>query len=121
MTRVAARLGALEEVGFRSEEDVHRRSLRAVAHLDSGFGPAQTFRMADASDVSRPAGAGLVATGTSEPARPFVGRLRELGELSAGLVESAAGRGCLFMVTGEPGIGKSRLMEEFAGLLADQG
>jgi tetratricopeptide (TPR) repeat protein len=77
--------------------------------------------MADASDVSRPAGAGLVATGTSEPARPFVGRLRELGELSAGLVESAAGRGCLFMVTGEPGIGKSRLMEEFAGLLADQG
>jgi eukaryotic-like serine/threonine-protein kinase len=77
--------------------------------------------MADASDVSRPAGAGLVAAGTSEPAWPFVGRLRELGELSAVLAESAARRGCLFLVTGEPGIGKSRLMEEFAGLLADQG
>jgi predicted ATPase len=77
--------------------------------------------MADAGDVSRPAGAGLVAAGTSEPAWPFVGRLRELGELSAVLAESAARRACLFLITGEPGIGKSRLMEEFAGLLADQG
>jgi tetratricopeptide (TPR) repeat protein len=77
--------------------------------------------MADASDVSRSANAGVVAAETSEPAQPFVGRLRELGELSAVLVEGPARRGCLFMVTGEPGIGKSRLMEEFAGLLADQG
>jgi tetratricopeptide (TPR) repeat protein len=77
--------------------------------------------MTDAGDASSPASAGLVAAGTSESARPFVGRLRELGELSAVLAESAAGHGCLFMVTGEPGIGKSRLMEEFAGLLADQG
>src|SRR4029450_7644128 len=121
-----------------------RRDLHAVADLDSGFGPAQTFRMADAGDVSRPAGAGLVAAGTSEPAWAFVGRLPELGELSGvlagaaggrggalpgpgggrlcgGLGEAAAGRGGPFLVTGEPGIGKSRLMEEFAGLLADQG
>ena len=63
----------------------------------------------------------MVAAGTSESVRPFVGRLRELTELSAVLVGSSAGRGGLFMVTGEPGIGKSRLMEEFAGLLADQG
>jgi tetratricopeptide (TPR) repeat protein len=77
--------------------------------------------MADASDVSRPAVAGLAAAETSEPARPFVGRLRELGELSAVLAESAARRGGLIMVTGEPGIGKTRLMEEFASLLADQG
>jgi tetratricopeptide (TPR) repeat protein len=77
--------------------------------------------MADASDVSRPAVAGLAAAETSEPARPFVGRLRELGELSAVLAEASARRGGLIMVTGEPGIGKSRLMEEFAGLLADQG
>jgi eukaryotic-like serine/threonine-protein kinase len=77
--------------------------------------------MADAGDDSRPASAGLVAAETSEPARPFVGRLRELGELSTVLVESSARRGGLIMVTGEPGIGKSRLMEEFASLLADQG
>ena len=70
--------------------------------------------MADAGDASSPASAGLVAAGTSESVRPFVGRLRELTELSAVLVGSSAGRGGLFMVTGEPGIGKSRLMEEFA-------
>jgi tetratricopeptide (TPR) repeat protein len=77
--------------------------------------------MADASNVSSPAVAGLAAAETSEPARPFVGRLRELGELSAVLVEASARRGGLILVTGEPGIGKSRLMEEFASLLADQG
>jgi predicted ATPase len=74
--------------------------------------------MADAADASRPASAGLVAAGTAQPGRPFVGRVRELGELCAGL-DAASAR--LFLVTGEPGIGKSRLMEEFAGLLADQG
>jgi MoxR-like ATPase len=72
--------------------------------------------MADAADASRPASAGLVAAGTAQPGRPFVGRVRELGELCAGL-DAASAR--LFLVTGEPGIGKSRLMEEFAGLLAD--
>ena len=77
--------------------------------------------MTDASNVSRPADEGLVAAGTGEPARPFVGRLTELREFSAVLAEASARRGCLFLVTGEPGIGKSRLMEEFAGLLADQG
>jgi hypothetical protein len=89
-----------------------RDVILAPSDLDSRFGPAQTFRMADAGDANSPASAGLVAAGTSEPARPFVGRLRELGELSAVVAESAAGRGGLFMVTGEPGIGKSRLMEE---------
>jgi eukaryotic-like serine/threonine-protein kinase len=77
--------------------------------------------MADARDVSRPAGAGLAAAESSEPGRPFVGRLLELRELSTVLVEASTRRGRLFMVTGEPGIGKTRLMEEFAGLLADQG
>jgi tetratricopeptide (TPR) repeat protein len=77
--------------------------------------------MADASNVSRPADEGLVAVGTGEPARPFVGRLAELREFSAVLAEASARRGGLFLVTGEPGIGKSRLMEEFAGPLADQG
>jgi tetratricopeptide (TPR) repeat protein len=77
--------------------------------------------MADASNVSRTADEGLVAAGTGEPARPFVGRLAELREFSAVLAEASARRGCLFLVTGEPGIGKSRLMEEFASLLADQG
>jgi DNA-binding SARP family transcriptional activator/tetratricopeptide (TPR) repeat protein len=42
----------------------------------------------------------------------FVGREQELAELVAGLEEASAGRGRLFLLGGEPGIGKSRLAEE---------
>ena len=42
----------------------------------------------------------------------FVGRDSELAELLAGLDDAFAGRGRLFLLVGEPGIGKSRLAEE---------
>ncbi len=44
----------------------------------------------------------------------FVGRRRELDELRAGLADSCTGRGRLFMLTGEPGIGKTRTADELA-------
>jgi len=44
----------------------------------------------------------------------FVGRRRELDELRAALPPLLAGRGSLFLLSGEPGIGKTRLAEEFA-------
>ena len=50
------------------------------------------------------------------PAEPrsgvFVGRAVEVGELTRGVDDVCAGRGRLFLVEGEPGIGKSRLAEE---------
>jgi predicted ATPase len=51
----------------------------------------------------------------------FAGRENELAELAAGLDDLCAGRGRLFLVTGEPGIGKSRLAEEVAGKAASRG
>src|SRR5215212_6748684 len=48
------------------------------------------------------------------PGRPFVGRSRELDELRAGLEDTAGGRGSLFLLSGEAGIGKTRLMQELA-------
>ena len=42
----------------------------------------------------------------------FVGRAAELAELYRGLDEAISGRGALFLLLGEPGIGKTRLAEE---------
>ena len=44
----------------------------------------------------------------------FVGRARELEELSFGLDALHSGRGHLFLVSGEPGIGKTRLTHELS-------
>ena len=51
----------------------------------------------------------------------FVGRKRELAEIVAGLEDARAGRVRLFLVNGEPGIGKSRLTEEVAGHAVSRG
>lgn len=44
----------------------------------------------------------------------FVGRERELHALDTGLRAATAGRGGLFMIVGEPGIGKTRLADELS-------
>ncbi|MBX3025495.1 AAA family ATPase [bacterium] len=44
--------------------------------------------------------------------RAFVGRERELAELQAGLRDAIEGRGRLFLIVGEAGIGKTRLATE---------
>ena len=44
----------------------------------------------------------------------FVGRGNELGVLDAALADVVGGRGRLVLLAGEPGIGKSRLADEFA-------
>ncbi|MFW6051781.1 MAG: ATP-binding protein [Myxococcota bacterium] len=56
-----------------------------------------------------------------ESIRPFVGRGAELGELSSSLDEAAGELGSLWFVSGEPGIGKSRLVEEVARLATARG
>src|SRR3989441_1579148 len=45
---------------------------------------------------------------------PFVGRVKEMARLRAKFDEARAGHGGLVMLVGEPGIGKSRTIEEFA-------
>lgn len=55
------------------------------------------------------------------PDDSFVGRERELEDLLRGLAEAEAGRGGLFLLSGEPGIGKTRLASELAARAAQRG
>jgi DNA-binding SARP family transcriptional activator len=51
---------------------------------------------------------------TVPPGGTFIGRAREMGVLLAGLEKALHGRGVLFMLVGEAGIGKTRTAEELA-------
>jgi DNA-binding winged helix-turn-helix (wHTH) protein/tetratricopeptide (TPR) repeat protein len=52
---------------------------------------------------------------------PFVGRGELLGELDGALRAATEGRGGLALLSGEPGIGKTRAAEQFASLAREQG
>ena len=52
---------------------------------------------------------------------PFVGRLRELGELERALGATRTGSGTTVLVVGEAGIGKTRLASELAARAGDAG
>ncbi|HUP17143.1 MAG TPA: AAA family ATPase, partial [Acidimicrobiia bacterium] len=51
----------------------------------------------------------------------FVGRASEIALLRTALDDARSGRGRLVLLSGPPGIGKSRLAAEFTGLMADEG
>jgi DNA-binding SARP family transcriptional activator len=53
------------------------------------------------------------------PTGAFVGRKRELADLGYGLDDSQRGNSTLFLISGEPGIGKTALAEHFAAGVAD--
>jgi DNA-binding SARP family transcriptional activator len=91
----ATRSALIDELGIepgRRLRDLHQAILRQDPALDPP-----------------PVAHEAVAAGSRSA---FVGRERELAELVAGLDEAFAGRGRLFLLVGEPGIGKSRLAEE---------
>lgn len=90
-----------------------------------GFSFADLGRL-ELKGVPQPVAAFAVTYGT-DPAtglagRPTcVGRDAELNRLTRRVVEASAGRGGLVMVGGEPGIGKTRLVEEVAEQAARDG
>jgi predicted ATPase len=67
-------------------------------------------------------GGGRPAGPPQPPGRRLtVGRQQELAALRAGFESAAEGRGLLLCVTGEPGLGKTTLVEELLGRLAADG
>jgi DNA-binding SARP family transcriptional activator/tetratricopeptide (TPR) repeat protein len=100
-----ARAALVEEIGVEPGPDL-RRLHEAILRQDAALDPPgePTDGASDPQATRQP---------SAEPPRSaFVGRERELAELIAGLDDAFAGRGRLFLLVGEPGIGKSRLSDE---------
>ena len=85
--------------GLFVAEEQSARELKGVSQ------PVQLFRIVRASGGGRRGGARTLT--------PFVGREEELGLLARRWERARAGEGQLVLVVGEPGLGKSRLIEEF--------
>lgn len=64
-----------------------------------------------------PSGPGTLEAGG---ATPYVGREREMSLLTGALERARAGAGAVALIAGEPGIGKTRLVEEFCRTAADR-
>jgi DNA-binding SARP family transcriptional activator len=121
-----SRLAALDAAGNRAEALRAYQRLRRVLADELGVDPspeteAAYLALLGPAPPSRSprrrapeaTGPGLSATGPSAPA-PFVGREAELATLAAAWEQAAAGARHVVVVTGEAGIGKSRLTLEAA-------
>jgi DNA-binding winged helix-turn-helix (wHTH) protein len=86
-------------------ETVSRRGYRFIAAVNAS----------PSGSLGLPA----VATNGSRQARSFIGREEELSRLHRAWDGACGGRCEVVWVAGEPGIGKTRLVEQFVGSLAD--
>jgi eukaryotic-like serine/threonine-protein kinase len=100
----ATRRVLVDELGIEPGREL-RELHRAILQQDPALDPPRV--------VSEPA--------ARTPDSAFVGREYELAELAAGLDDAYAGQGRLFLLVGEPGIGKSRLAEELATHARERG
>ncbi|TCK22895.1 ATP-binding protein [Pseudonocardia endophytica] len=100
----------LAAAGDRAGAVVVGRELVRRLHDELGVPPAPPTRSALAA-LRHPEQAG---TGTGPPRRPLFGRAAELRALTDAWSEARAGRGRVVVVTGEGGIGKTRLVTELA-------
>jgi class 3 adenylate cyclase len=84
---------------------------RGAQELKGVAEPVQLFRIVRASGGGRRGGARALT--------PFVGREEELGLLARRWERARTGAGQLVLIVGEPGLGKSRLIEELRSQLTD--
>jgi DNA-binding SARP family transcriptional activator len=110
----AARRELVDELGIEPSpelQELERRILRQDPSLEVAAPAPPTEERVE----EKPRASGRRAAGT------FVGRESELEMLEGGLEDALSGRGRLFLIVGEPGIGKSRLADEFASRAKQRG
>lgn len=123
-TNLAARMLALADPDtvavtaqtYRLAESYFTFTSLGRVHVKNRQKPVHAYRLEGLGRVRSRMHARL-----GRPLTPFVGRERELGLLHAAFERALAGAGQVVLLRGEPGIGKSRLVHEFAQRLAGSG
>jgi class 3 adenylate cyclase/predicted ATPase len=119
VTNIAARVQALAEPGAvlitarvqRQVAGLFVAEERGTHTLKGVPEPTALFRLVRASGGGRRSGVRQLT--------PFVGREEEMAMLMRRWERARQGDGQLVLIVGEPGLGKSRLIEEFHGRLRD--
>ena len=117
---IAARVQAAAEPGTVLVTSTVQRQVaglfivedKGLYELKGASAPMKLYRIVRTSGGRRRRQAELLT--------PFVGREKELAMLARSSERALAGEGEFVLIVGEPGIGKSRLIEEFRGQLADK-
>ena len=113
----AGRQALIEELGIepgRALQDLETAILRQDPSLDA---PRVAIPAAPTGSGGEP----LEGVGGTASAEPLVGRAEQIGELRSALDAAFLGRGIVFMIGGEAGIGKTRLADELAEEARDRG
>jgi len=108
---------ALYRSGRQAEALEAYQEARRVLVEELGIEPGRSLRELEKAILRQDpaldlASAGEAAEATEAATAILVGRESEVEELRGGLDAAVAGRGCLFLLAGEPGIGKSGLADE---------
>ena len=101
--------------GFRMREDESRAATPSTAR------PGTLSPVTSRAELTGPPPGWSASPPISPVKRHSVGRQKELAELGRAFESAAAGHGLFLCVTGEPGIGKTTLVEDFLSKLADTG
>lgn len=110
-----------EELGLDPGPELRRLELRILEHDPSLGGPA-TPAVAPAVPVAPAAPTAPPAARSARPGElPFVGRDAAIAAGQAALHRATSGHGTLLFITGEAGIGKTRLAAEIAADAAAMG
>ena len=111
-----ARRALVEELGIEPSRGL-RELEAAILEQDPALDLERPIakRRRQPAEVEEPADVG------APPGESFVGREHELTEFRAAFEDALAARMSLFLIAGEPGIGKSRLADELASLAQARG